>query len=110
MTLHQMSETKPTGPQFRRPGIQVILYVLRALGAFKLAQFLTRNRLRILGYHGTAVGDQHEYSPFLFMRESTFRRRLEILRRRAVSVISLDDALEGLQIGSKRKVQAVITI
>ena len=106
----QTIETEPTRPQFRRPGLQVILYVLRALGAFKLAQFLTRSRLRILGYHGIAVGDQHEYSPFLFMRESTFHRRLEILRRRGVTVISLDDAVKGLQIASNRTVQAVITI
>lgn len=94
----------------RRPVIRVILHVLRALGAFKVSQFLTRKRLRILGYHGIAVGDQHEYAPFLFMQESTFRRRLEILRRRRLHVVSLDDALKSVEAGSNRGAEVVITL
>jgi len=80
------------------------------LGVFKLAQFLTRKRLRILGYHGIAVGDQHEFAPFLFMQESTFRRRLEILRKRRIQVVSLDDGVQRLQAGSNVAGEVVITI
>jgi peptidoglycan/xylan/chitin deacetylase (PgdA/CDA1 family) len=83
---------------------------MRVLGAFKLAQFLTRKRLMILGYHGIAVGDQHEFEPFLFMQESTFRRRLEIVRARRMHVISLDDAVKRLQAGSICAGDIVITI
>jgi peptidoglycan/xylan/chitin deacetylase (PgdA/CDA1 family) len=103
----QMTAAEPTR---QGPVIRVILHVMRVLGVFRLVQFLTRKRLRILGYHGIAVGDQYQFAPFLFMRESTFRRRLEILRKRHINVISLDDALKSLPDGSSGAAQAVITI
>jgi peptidoglycan/xylan/chitin deacetylase (PgdA/CDA1 family) len=106
----QMIAPEPTRRRFRRPVIRVVLHAMRVLGAFKLAQFLTRKRLRILGYHGIAVGDQHEFAPFLFMQESTFRRRLEIVRKRRMHVISLDDAVKHLQVHSNRASEVVITI
>jgi peptidoglycan/xylan/chitin deacetylase (PgdA/CDA1 family) len=87
-----------------------VLHMLRGLGLFRLAQFLTRRRLRILAYHGFAFGDQHEFEPFLFMRESTFRRRLEILRKRRLSVIPLDTAVRRRDGGANGAVEAVITI
>ena len=105
----QMTAPEPTRPRLS-PVIRVMLHAMRMLGAFKLAQFLTRKRLRILAYHGIAVGDQHEFAPFLFMQESTFRRRLEILRKRRMQVISLDDAVKRLQAGSNRAAEVVITI
>jgi peptidoglycan/xylan/chitin deacetylase (PgdA/CDA1 family) len=106
----EMTATEPTRPHLRRPGVRVILHAMRVLGAFKLAQFLTRKRLRILGYHGIAVEDQHVFSPFLFMQESTFAKRLAILRKRRMRVVSLDDAVKNLQGTTKGLVQAVITI
>jgi peptidoglycan/xylan/chitin deacetylase (PgdA/CDA1 family) len=110
ITQRQMTAPEPTRRRLRRPVIRVMLHAMRVLGAFKLAQFLTRKRLRILGFHGIAVGDQHEFAPFLFMQESTFRRRLQILRKRRMRVISLDDAVKRLQAGSNRAGEAVITI
>lgn len=107
---YTMTAPESTQPHVRRPVIRVALHMLRALGAFKLAQFLTRKRLRILGYHGIAVGDQHEYEPFLFIQESTFRRRLEILRDRRLEVVSLDDAVKRLQARNNRGAEVVITI
>jgi peptidoglycan/xylan/chitin deacetylase (PgdA/CDA1 family) len=97
-------------PERRGAVVRAILHVMRVLGVFSFAQLLTRQRLRILGYHGIAVGDQYQFSPFLFMRESTFRRRLEILRRRRMNVVPLGVALKNLQAGSNRAVEAVITI
>lgn len=94
----------------RRPAIRIVLYVMRVVGLFRVAEFLTRKRLRILGYHGFAVEDQHEFSPFVFMRESTFRRRLEILRKRRVRVVRLEDAVRRRWSGSSGAVEAVITI
>jgi peptidoglycan/xylan/chitin deacetylase (PgdA/CDA1 family) len=106
----KMTAPAPTRRRLRRPVVRVVLHAMRVLGAFKLAQFLTRKRLMILGYHGISVGDQHEFEPFLFMQESTFRRRLEIVRRRRMHVISLDDAVKRLQAGSNRAGEVVITI
>jgi peptidoglycan/xylan/chitin deacetylase (PgdA/CDA1 family) len=102
--------TRSVRPRHRRPFISILLHVLRALGVFRLAQFVTRTRLRILGYHGIAVGDLHEFAPFLFMQADTFRGRLEILRRRRLRVISLDDAIGGLRAGDAREAGVVITI
>jgi peptidoglycan/xylan/chitin deacetylase (PgdA/CDA1 family) len=105
-----MTETESTRPRPRRPMIRVVLYVMRLLGAFKLALLLTRRRVRILGYHGIALGDLDVFAPFLFMQESTFQRRLEIVRKRQMNVISLDEAVRSLQAGSSRGHEVVITI
>jgi peptidoglycan/xylan/chitin deacetylase (PgdA/CDA1 family) len=104
--------TKPESAQLRlrRPILRVILHAMRLLGAFKLALFLTRRHVRILGYHGIALDDLHIFSPFVFMRESTFRRRLEIVRKRHMNVISLDTAIKSLQAGSSGAREVVITI
>jgi peptidoglycan/xylan/chitin deacetylase (PgdA/CDA1 family) len=105
-----MTESESTQPRLRRPIIRVILHVMRLLGAFKLGLLLTRRHVRILGYHGIALGDLHMFSPFLFMQESTFRRRLEIVRKRHMNVISLDEAVTSLQAGASRGCEVVITL
>ncbi len=102
--------TEPAQPRLRRPVIRVFLHVIRYLGAFKLALLLTRRYVRILAYHGIALGDLHIFAPFLFMQESTFLRRLEIIRKRRMNVISLDEAVKSLQAGSSRGHEVVITI
>ena len=105
-----MTATEPTQTHLRRPIVRVVLHVIRRLGAFKLALLLTRRCVRILAYHGIALGDLHIYAPFLFMQESTFRRRLEIVRKRRMNVISLDEAVTSLQTGSSQGNEVVITI
>jgi peptidoglycan/xylan/chitin deacetylase (PgdA/CDA1 family) len=104
--------TKPESTQLRlrRPLLRAILHVVRLLGAFQLALLVTRRHVRILGYHGIALDDLHIFSPFLFMQESTFRRRLEIVRKRHMNVISLDAALGSLRAGSNGEREVVITI
>ncbi len=105
-----MTEPESIGPQLRRPMIRIVLHVMRFIGAFKLALLVTGRHVRILGYHGIALGDQHIFAPFLFMRESTFRRRLEIVRKRQMNVISLDQAVRSLQAGSSGRREVIITI
>ena len=105
-----MTSSESTKPRLRRPVIRIVLHIIRLVGAFKLALLLTRRRVRILGYHGIALGDLHMFELFLFMQESTFRRRLEIIRKRHMNVISLDEAVQGLQAGSSRRREVVITI
>jgi peptidoglycan/xylan/chitin deacetylase (PgdA/CDA1 family) len=73
----------------------LILTLLRAVGAFALARWITRAGLRILCYHGISSGDEHAFNPTLFMRESVFRRRLQILKERGYPVISLEQAAAG---------------
>lgn len=86
------------------------LYSARFLGAFVLAQFLTRRRLRILCYHGFSIVDEHEVMPHVFMRTETFARRMEILKKRRMPVIALDEALNRLKADKIRNAETVITL
>ena len=86
------------------------LYVLRAAGGFKLAQLLTRRRLRILCYHGFSTGDEHEVTPHMFMRPGTFERRMQVLQRRGIPVIPLGEAVGRLAAGEIRHAETVITL
>lgn len=87
----------------------IALHVARSLGAFALAQRLTRNRLRILCYHGFSLADEHEVEPFMFMRRETFERRMQVLKRRRVPVIALHEAVEKLRAGAVQSAETVIT-
>jgi peptidoglycan/xylan/chitin deacetylase (PgdA/CDA1 family) len=88
----------------------VLLNLLRTVGGFSLARHLTRKRLRILCYHGFAIGDEFRVLPFMFMRRETFERRMQILKRRAFPVITLDAAVKRLQNGSIENAETVITM
>lgn len=87
----------------------IALRSARLLGAFALAQFLTRKRLRILCYHGFSRVDEHEVLPHVFMRKETFARRMQILKRRRIPVITLDDGLDRLKSGKVSSAETVIT-
>jgi peptidoglycan/xylan/chitin deacetylase (PgdA/CDA1 family) len=87
----------------------VALYIIRLLGGFSVAQYLTRKRLRILCYHGFSLGDEHEVLPHVFMRKETFDRRMHIRRSRRVPVIPLDDAVKRLRAGAITNAETVIT-
>jgi peptidoglycan/xylan/chitin deacetylase (PgdA/CDA1 family) len=88
----------------------LLLHAARAVGLFGLARHLTRRRLRILCYHGFSVGDEHEVMPLMFMRAATFERRLAILARRRIPVISLDEAVGRLANDDVRHGETVITL
>jgi peptidoglycan/xylan/chitin deacetylase (PgdA/CDA1 family) len=85
-------------------------YAVRALGGFRMAQRLTRTRLRIICYHGFSVGDEYEVQPDMFMRAATFERRMRILKRRRLPVIPLEEAVRRLEAGEIRHGETVITI
>ncbi|RMF07500.1 MAG: hypothetical protein D6763_12210 [Alphaproteobacteria bacterium] len=89
---------------------RLILHIARALGLFALARRLTADRLRILGYHGGSLRDEHVFSPGTFMTRATFAGRLQFLVDRGYPVLSLDDALEKLEGGTLPANATVITI
>jgi peptidoglycan/xylan/chitin deacetylase (PgdA/CDA1 family) len=89
---------------------QAALHLVRAAGGFRLSLYLTRNRLRILCYHGFSVDNQHEISPQMFMRAAVFERRMRTLKRRRIPVISLDEAVRRLVSGDIRNAETVITL
>ncbi len=87
-----------------------MLRTARAAGLFAAARRLTAGRLRILCYHGIALGDEYEFQPMLFMRPQTFRARLERLVGDGYPVLPLTDALEQLRRNTLPPCAVAITI
>jgi peptidoglycan/xylan/chitin deacetylase (PgdA/CDA1 family) len=75
-----------------------VLRAMQAFGVFgKVRDSEWRSaRLLILCYHGISQADEHEASRELFMPASIFRQRLETLRNRGYTVVSLKDGLRRL--------------
>ena len=51
------------------------------------------NRVLVLCYHGISIDDEHEWNPPLFVSQSHFRKRMEVLRREGCNVLTLDSAV-----------------
>jgi peptidoglycan/xylan/chitin deacetylase (PgdA/CDA1 family) len=75
---------------------------LKTMGVFNLVADSPwrRNRLLILCYHGTALEDEHEWRPALYMDPRRLEQRLEMLKRGGYSVLPLGEALQRLQAGT----------
>jgi peptidoglycan/xylan/chitin deacetylase (PgdA/CDA1 family) len=86
-----------------------LLHIARALGLFALARWVTRERLRILCYHGAWIGPQPHYGDRLFMSGETFAARMRWLQAKGYRVRRLDDALAGLAQGRIRPRDVVLT-
>lgn len=92
-----------------RAKIEIYKAAQRA-GLYRAARHLTRERLRILAYHGFALHDEADFRSKLFIRPATFRRRLETIRRSGFNVVSLGEAVAQLRRGRIQPDSVVITI
>jgi peptidoglycan/xylan/chitin deacetylase (PgdA/CDA1 family) len=88
---------------------RIFFYCIRLIGGFAIAQRITRSQLRILCYHGFSIADEHELAPYVFMRLETFARRMRILHKRGLTVVSLDEAIERLRADAITNSETVIT-
>ncbi|HKT81645.1 MAG TPA: polysaccharide deacetylase family protein [Vicinamibacterales bacterium] len=52
-----------------------------------------QQRLLLIGYHGVAIDDEHEWKPHLFVSTESFEARLDMIKRGGYSVLPLDEAL-----------------
>jgi peptidoglycan/xylan/chitin deacetylase (PgdA/CDA1 family) len=81
----------------------------KVLGFFTVSRWITRNRLRILGYHGIWFTGDH-FGNHLFMSPEKFKSRMEWLKASKYTVIPLDDAIENLRNNNLPSCPTVITI
>ena len=56
-------------------------------------------RLLILGYHGVALEDEHEWDAALYISQPRLESQLRTLRRAGCTVLPLDEALRALEDG-----------
>ena len=68
-----------------------------------------QQRVLIIGYHGVALEDEHEWQPHLYMSPASFEARLEMIRRGGYVVLPLDEALTLLPRRSLPKRSVVLT-
>jgi peptidoglycan/xylan/chitin deacetylase (PgdA/CDA1 family) len=99
-----------TAASIPRPIIKFALYLMKFLGLFRLARHVTRHGLRIICYHGFAVGEEYKYRSTLFIRDDFFRKRVEYLRRERYPILPLRDALAALAAGQLPPCSTVITM
>lgn len=79
------------------------------IGCFYITRKLTGRGLRVLAYHGFAVGDEIEFLPLLFMDPDLFRMRMEYLVRNGYPILPLGDAVERLKEGTLPAAATVVT-
>ena len=89
---------------------QRLLGLLRGLGVFALARWLTRGQQRILCYHGIWTGPPPHFGDCLFMSPARFGARMAWLARSGWRVIPLDDACRRVADGRVRTRDIAITI
>lgn len=68
-----------------------------------------RSRLLILCYHGVSLGDEHEWSPGLYLTRDLFRARLQRIKERDCTVLPLGEAVERLYAGTLPKRSVALT-
>lgn len=74
--------------------IKITFYaVAKVAGFFAIAKRLTAKYPRILCYHGGCLGDEWKYNGLLFMRASTFSKRIEWLQANGFAFMGLAEAV-----------------
>ena len=99
-----------TVPPIRRSLIRFALHLIKYMGLFRVARYLTRRGLRIICYHGFAVAEEYKYRSTLFIRDEFFRKRIDFLKRNGYPILPLRDALGALAADQLPPCSTVITM
>jgi len=86
------------------------LFLLKFIGIFSFARYLTRRGIRILCYHGVWLGEEGFPGDGMFMGVATFQSRLKGIQSLEFPVLSLDRAIEGRSSKNLPPCPVVITI
>jgi peptidoglycan/xylan/chitin deacetylase (PgdA/CDA1 family) len=86
------------------------LTIIKLLGLFGIARYITRDGLRIICYHGFAVAEEYKFRSRLFIRKELFLRRIEYLRHRRFPIMALSAAVEALDQNRLPACATVITM
>jgi peptidoglycan/xylan/chitin deacetylase (PgdA/CDA1 family) len=68
-----------------------------------------RQRLLILAFHSVSLDEEHGWRRLLYHTPDEFERRLQLIRRWRLNVLSLDEAIERLDRGTLPSRSAVLT-
>ena len=90
--------------------VRLALKIIKLLGLFHIARYVTRDGLRIICYHGFAVAEEYRYRGRLFIRKELFQRRIEYLQRGHYPILPLSEAMEALAKGRLPPCATVITM
>ena len=88
---------------------RVALASAKASGAQWLSDRLLRGHVRILSYHGAWVTPGYVYSDKMYIPVEQFRKRMRWLKSSKYRVISLEEAITGLESGEVPDRSVVIT-
>lgn len=88
----------------------LFLYLCKYSGLFLLSNYLLRKKLLILCYHGFEINNESQFRPQLFIKKDTFERRLLLLNKKPLCIVSLDQAVQALENDNLPDNSVVITI
>lgn len=87
-----------------------ILFFLKWIGFFRISRFLIRKKLLILAYHGVEISDESSFSPELFIKQETLKKRMEYLKSKNFILLCLDEALDSLEKENLPSNSIVVTV
>lgn len=88
----------------------ICLRICKIFFLFRLSQYVTRDKLRIICLHGFATNDACTWRGGIMMHTDVLNDRLKYLKESCFNVVTLDDGIERLYSGTLRPNSVVITV
>lgn len=105
-----LAPCSPIHKLFMRKAKLFLFFLCKTAGLFHLAQWITRDCLKVLCYHGFELIDETSFRPNLFIKLEQFEKRLATIRRYGFHVLPLSEAIDKLYSLDLPKNTVVITV